>query len=398
MVTDNRGLKNWEIIKKEFPADGTWLVAYGEIRSEKYYFHCSNPFFYTNQKFSLVVDYYAHILLDEKIDDFGNFFADGFYFTADFIGEYIKDCITVQHPANDGPLGIKFLQKSVKLTDQDIEFVFCYEVIGNPAYYGLSAIKPILKVTTPGVTVNKLIEVFGNVIQTFSFIFRKNSVTVPDITIFYGLSNHRIVTYQIYFTNYEPNNIQYNHIVSSRALTYFDKIYALVECGELNTYHVPKDRTFEITHLILMYSWFEKLYKTIPYNALIELKTNKKGKNQLYWKAGHPDPKKSGNMISDKDQLSLMLQDNPQLQNYALQLLVQIGGWVRINDFINEFPERVSKYRNDIIHNDDILWYPFILQDTRFLELINYYLIMKYKCQCTDNDLNQLICGWFLNL
>ena len=27
-----------------------------------------------------------------------------------------------------------------------------------------------------------------------------------------------------------------------------------------------------------------------------------------------------------------------------------------------------------------------------------YYLVMKYKCQCTDRDLDQLIHGWFLDL
>lgn len=168
--------------------------------------------------------------------------------------------------------------------------------------------------------------------------------------------------------------------------------------GELNTYHIPRNRSFEVTHLVLMYSWFEKLYKTLPCNSFVELKINKNGKKQLYWKAGYSDSKKSGNLISDKDQLSLMLKDNPKLKDYALELLMRIGGWFQIDEFFDKFPVRVSDYRNNIIHNDDILWYPFIFQDTQFLELINYYLVMKYKCQCTDRDLDQLIHGWFLDL
>ena len=395
----NSDLTNWGSIKKEFPADGAWIVAHGEIRSEKYYFHCSNPFFHTNHKFSLIVDYYAKIVSDEEIEDFGNSFADEFLFTSDFIGEYIKDCIVVQHSANEEPLKLEFPQKSVKLEDKNFVFTFCHAIIGNPAYYGLSAIKPILKVVTPGITINSMIEIFGNIIRTFSFIFRKNAVTVPEITILQKVHNEKSgCVFQVYFTDCASNEIQYNRVVSARALPYFDKIYQLVSSGELNTYHIPRNRSFEVTHLVLMYSWFEKLYKTLPCNSFVELKINKNGKKQLYWKAGYSDSKKSGNLISDKDQLSLMLKDNPKLKDYALELLMRIGGWFQIDEFFDKFPVRVSDYRNNIIHNDDILWYPFIFQDTQFLELINYYLVMKYKCQCTDRDLDQLIHGWFLDL
>lgn len=397
--TDNSKLINWESIREEFSADGTWLVAHGETGHEKYYFHCSNPFFHTNHKFSLIVDYYAKIVSDEEIDDFGNSVVDGFLFTADFIGEYIKDCIVVQHSANEEPLKLEFPQKSVKLEDKNIIFTFCHAIIGNPAYYGLSAIKPILKVVAPGITINSMIGIFGNIIRTFSFVFRKNAVTVPEITILQKIHNEKSgCVFQVYFTDCASNEIQYNRVVSARALPYFDKIYRLVAAGELNTYHIPRDRSFEVTHLILMYSWFEKLYKTLPCNSLVELKMNKKGKEQLYWKAGHSDSKKSGNLISDKDQLSLMLQDNLKLKDYAFDLLMRIGGYLYFDEFFDKFPARVSDYRNNIIHNDDILWYPFIIQDTQFLELINYYLVMKYKCQCTDRDLDQLIHGWFLDL
>ena len=117
---DNNNLIYWESIKEEFSADGTWLVAHGEIGREKYYFHCSNPLFHTNHKFSFIVDYYAKIVSDEEIDDFGNSVVDEFLFTADFIGEYIKDCIVVQHSANEEPLKLEFPQKSVKLEDKNI--------------------------------------------------------------------------------------------------------------------------------------------------------------------------------------------------------------------------------------------------------------------------------------
>ena len=400
--TDGLGLgnlENWEKLRKGFPLNGIWLIAHGEIEQEKYYFHCSNPFFHTNNKFSLVVDCYAKIVSDEEIVDFGNSIADGFLFTADFIGEYIKDCITVQDSANDDSLRLEFPSKSVKLEDQDIEFSFCHKVIGNPAYGGLSTIKPILKVNVPSVSIDKLMEVYGNVVRAFSFIFRKNSVAVPEIAILKKAHDGKVgCIFQAYFIDCEPNEIQYNRIVSSRALPYFDKIYQLIASGELNTYHIPRNRSFEVTHLILMYSWFEKLYKTLPCNPLVELKINGRGKEQLYWRKEHPDSSKRGKSIADKDQLYLMLQDHPKLKEYALKLLMCMSGWFHIDEFFNGFHERVSNYRNDIIHNEDILGYPFIFQDTRFLELINYYLIMKYKCQCTDSDLDQLICGWFLDL
>ena len=398
-ANDHNALKIWDHVREMFSSQGKWITARGEFENKIYYFHCSSPFYHTRQKFSLMVDYYANLVSNTEIDDFGNSLADGFLFTADFIGEYIKDCIIAQHSANDGSLRLDFPQKCVKLIDQDIEFTFCHEVVGNPAYYGLSAIKPVLKVATPSVTVDKLIEVFGNISQTFAFTFRKNIVTVSTITILRKAADGKLVaSFQIYFTNFESNDIQYNRIISSRALPYFGTIYQLVAAGELNTYHIPKNCIFEVTHLILMYSWFEKLYKTLPRNSLVELKINKKGKKQLFWKAGHPDSKKRGNLVSDKDQFALVLHDNPSLKDYALALLMKFSGFLYIDEFINEFPARVSRYRNDIIHNEDISWYRFISQDTSFLELINYYLIMKYKCQCTDSDLEQLIRGWFLDL
>ena len=246
-------LENWEKIRKGFPLNGIWLIAHGEIEQEKYYFHCSNPFFHTNNKFSLVVDCYAKIVSDEEIVDFGNSIADGFLFTADFIGEYIKDCITVQDSANDDSLRLEFPSKNVKLEDQDIEFSFCHKVIGNPAYGGLSTIKPILKVNVPSITIDKLMEVYGNVVRTFSFIFRKNSVTVPEIAILKEAHDGKSgCVFQVYFTDCEPNEIQFNRIVSSRALPYFDKIYQLIASGELNTYHIPRNRLFEVKHIILM--------------------------------------------------------------------------------------------------------------------------------------------------
>ena len=65
-----------------------------------------------------MVDYYARLVSNTEIDDFGNSLADGFLFTADFIGEYIKDCIIAQHSANDGSLRLDFPQKYVIVRTQ----------------------------------------------------------------------------------------------------------------------------------------------------------------------------------------------------------------------------------------------------------------------------------------
>ena len=113
---------------------------------------------------------------------------------------------------------------------------------------------------------------------------------------------------------------------------------------------------------------------------------------QLYWRKLSQNKKRGGRPVSCEDQLKLVLQENPELHdNYALSLLMALGGWFFYYDFIDNFAARVSNYRNDIIHNDDIIPYPFIMQDTYFLELIIYYLIFKYKCNCSEADLEKII-------
>ena len=67
------------------------------------------------------------------------------------------------------------------------------------------------------------------------------------------------------------------------------------------------------------------------------------------------------------------------------------GGINESERFFIECTKRIVEFRNDIIHNKEIYDYDFIIQDRIFLELINYYLIFRYLCNCSEEDTNIII-------
>lgn len=374
-----------------------WIKAIDFTTIGTYYFHCIGYRWESENLQVLLIDYYAEVYEKNMPEDFLQIKADGLTVSADVIGEYIKDTIEIKEETTSAlNLSLKTHINNLNIEGNNIDFVFRYDFNRNPHYYGLECLAPELLVLSKDRSIDELFEIFKNIKELFSFISRKRSINIPEFDILKKVLGKDceaepsyIPRITIHSTNIEKDNEIGKGIVSSKFSQYFCKVYELIANKKINCYHLPNSNKFEVAQLIMMYSWFEKIFKTVPLNSKINTVLNHRGKTQLYWiektKNGKSKP------VTEKQQLDIVLEDNIEVKSMSFEFLMNYGGFKESSEFLGGWSKRIADFRNDIIHNEDIYGYDFILQDTLFLELVNYYLIFKYKCGCSEEETKDII-------
>ena len=362
----------------------------------KYFFHCIGYHWCSENLQILYVDYFAEMVTNDDIWDFTKIKADGLRLSSDIIGAYIKDTIKIEKEDNN-ELVVSFpTSVAEKSNEQNKRIKLFYDFNMNPKYYDIKCLKSFLEYENNDSNIEQLFQDYKNIKELFSFLARRRSISIPEFTII-KKNPTEYAEYcevcQIKSTS-KLDNVTTNSISNQLFSKYAMSLFELVQTKTIDCYHLPTSDKFEPAQIIMLYSWFEKLYKAIPFNNQFVLK-RKKGHKKLYWKEKAINGRDRA--VTEKQQLDTVITDHPFLKDISFEILLTYGGFSESTRFIQEWTKRVVDFRNDIVHNKNILKYDFIIQDKVFLEVVIYYLIFKYLCKCSDKELNDLLKDLFIN-
>lgn len=373
-----------------------WIMGVGHITLSKYFFHCVGYDWHSDNLQVVYVDYYTEMVTENKVINFSELKADGFRLSSEIIGAYIKDTIDIKK--EDGTeLVVSFPESIVESSNEQNKSIrLFYDFNMNPHYHDIKCLKSFLEYKNEDSNIEQLFKDYESIKVLFSFLARKRSISISEFTI--------IKKNTTGFTEYTElcrikstskiDDLLTNSISNKLFSKYAMRLFELIQNKVIDCYHLPSSDKFEPAQIIMLYAWFEKIYKTIP-NSKFELK-GKDGREKLYWKEKTKNGKDKP--VSEKQQLDALIEDHKFLVEESFNILFTYGGFFESTRFIKEWTKRVVDFRNDIVHNRNIEHYDFIIQDRIFLEYVVYYLIFKYLCKCSDEELRKLLEDLFMKL
>ena len=397
LLTSDTADKEWSKEIIEHFSKPQWI--YGET---KYYFHCYAPYFPGENEIRFSVDYYAIWFSNNSFDDFGNTIVDGFSFSEDYLETFFDQNEICRQSSFDKENGfvnsIKLPQKECIISETiNVSLGYFWKKTGFSTPLKISNLKPRFVLTRQKTSINELMEIFNNTMNALAFLFKERAIHTSQINIF-NCSDNNLNFFGVIFFPEDNSSETTNRLKSSPLLfPFFKDFYTLFEDRWLSPIHLPIVSILDISSLVLMCSWFEKKYKYFvkkkKKNKEYYLKPDKNGCN-LYRHSSEKN--KKDDRVSLNEQLNLFMKNNTIIQEIANDFLFRFGGFFEYKSFVDKFAKRISDNRNAIIHNkDEIVHEKFFFHDIMFMEIINCYLIFKYKCNCTDTQIQEVIRKYF---